>query len=152
MPPIALTSPQIQNTILRNGKQFAAKRSNRLPQKFKPIITKGRQQTMSRKMKYRTIPKPPRVRTSLSFILLPAFNINLQRSTSFNRLRQNIPNIIAARARIMLGLSLSQPEARSMLHKEKIKKKITALLEKANEVDLKLILIFVEGYLRKKRK
>ncbi len=38
-----------------------------------------------------------------------------------------------------------------MLHKEEIKKKIAELLEKANEVDLKLFLIFIEGYLRKKK-
>lgn len=39
-----------------------------------------------------------------------------------------------------------------MLHREEIKRKITALLDKANEVDLKMFLIFIEGYLRKKKR
>lgn len=39
-----------------------------------------------------------------------------------------------------------------MLHREEIKRKITALMEKATEGDLKLFLIFIEGYLRKKKR
>lgn len=56
------------------------------------------------------------------------------------RIRENLESILSSRL-----------EERSMLHKEEIKKKIAELLEKANEVDLKLFLIFIEGYLRKKK-